>query len=109
MKINIRTSKAWRPYWGPGPLPQGAEALGVVTVDEYKTGALIRMRTGIYRVGNAGALSSLPQRDIEVRLAAAALGAIGGAAASGSSKARGSDVASRAGKAGMVSRWGKPS
>ncbi|MBT9137029.1 MAG: hypothetical protein DDT34_02115 [Firmicutes bacterium] len=48
-------------YWGPGPLPQGATLVGVVTrLDGTTTGALIQMPTGNLMQGNAGCLTSLP-------------------------------------------------
>lgn len=47
-------------YWGPGPLPQGATLLGAVTSPDGKSGALLKMPTGILMRGNAGAIASLP-------------------------------------------------
>lgn len=82
MKIKVRTKAAPHLYWGPGPLPAGAEFLGTVTRDEIDTGALIRMPNGIFVQGNAGAIRSLPQRDVEMSLAASSLGRLGGASTS---------------------------
>ena len=79
MKIRVRTKASPLIYWGASPLPAGAECCGTVTRDEYDTGALIRMGTGIYVQGNAGAIRSLPQRDVERSLAAASIGRLGGA------------------------------
>lgn len=61
----------WRLYWGPGPLPAGAIALGTVTRDGADTGALIQMRTGAYVQGNAGAIRSLPQIEVAEAIDAA--------------------------------------
>lgn len=47
----------WRLYWGPGPLPEGAEVLGIRT-DARGTGVLLRMPTGRDVIGNAGTLRS---------------------------------------------------
>ena len=78
MKIKVRTKASPHPYWGPGPLPAGAEFLGTVTRDEIDTGALIRMATGIFVQGNAGAIRSLPQSEVAASLAAASLAARAG-------------------------------
>ena len=53
-------AKTGKLYWGNMPLPQGAEILGTVTRETGETGALIKLPTGIYVQGNAGALRSLP-------------------------------------------------
>ncbi len=79
-KITISTTASPHLYWS-GPLPAGAEFCGTVTRDDYDTGALIRMRTGTYAQGNAGAIRTLPQRQVAASLAAAALGRLGGSAA----------------------------
>lgn len=50
------------------PLPSGAEALGVVTAGSHRKGVLIRMRTGVYVMGNSGAVSPLPQDEVEKEL-----------------------------------------
>ena len=76
--IRIKTTAPWALYWGPGPLPSGATAHGTVTRNETDTGALIRLPSGIYRQGNAGVLRSLPQREVEVGLAASVVGRQGG-------------------------------
>lgn len=49
-----------RLYWGAMTLPQGSELIGTVTRETGETGALIKLPTGIYVQGNAGALRSLP-------------------------------------------------
>ncbi len=60
MKTDTNT-KQGRMYWGPGPLPHGAELVGTVTRDNGGTGALLRMRAaGRMMQGNAGALQGLP-------------------------------------------------
>lgn len=82
MKIKVRTKAAPHLYWGPGPLPAGAEFCGTVTRDETDTGALIRMATGIFVQGNAGAIRSLPQSEVSASLAASALGSRGGSVSS---------------------------
>jgi len=52
--------KLGRMYWGPGPLPQGAELLGTVTRPNMEAGALLRMPTGRLVQGNAGCLRTVP-------------------------------------------------
>ena len=54
-------TKRGRLYWGPGPLPHGAEFVGTVRRAPGDEGALLRMTaTGRMMQGNAGALRSLP-------------------------------------------------
>ncbi|HNT33142.1 MAG TPA: hypothetical protein PKN49_12105 [Candidatus Aminicenantes bacterium] len=65
--ITISRLGKWRLYW-PGPLPQGAAAIGTVNRGNGEEGALILMPTGVYVQGNAGALRSLPQREIRAAL-----------------------------------------
>ena len=79
--IRIKTTAPWALYW-PGPLPAGATAHGTVTRNETDTGALIRLSTGIYVQGVAGAIRSLPQREVEASLAASVIGSRGGSATS---------------------------
>jgi len=67
-KISISTKAAWRPHWGPAPLPNGARAWGTVTVAGYDTGALVETRAGVYVQGNAGKYRALPQREIYLAL-----------------------------------------
>ncbi|MDD4934115.1 MAG: hypothetical protein PHO89_11715 [Methylacidiphilaceae bacterium] len=50
----------WKTYWGSGPLPAGAEALGVVTDPRGQHGALLKVGFGTLVRGNAGALAALP-------------------------------------------------
>ena len=71
----------WKIYWGEMPLPKGAETLGTIKRDgELTAGALIRLATGIYVQGNAGAVRSLPQHEVDALIirsnAAAALASI---------------------------------
>lgn len=84
MKLSVNGK--WKAFWGGMPLPAGAETLGVVTRDTGEKGALIRLANGNYVQGNAGAIRSLSQSDVETALArseaAAALGAKGGKATS---------------------------
>jgi len=42
-----RDIKLARMYWGPGPLPEAAKLIGVVTRPNREAGALIKMGTGI--------------------------------------------------------------
>jgi hypothetical protein len=77
--IIVTKTGNWKLYWGVMPLPEGAEALGLVKRDTG-TGALIRLANGRYVQGNAGGIKSLPQRDVDEALArsdaAAYLGSI---------------------------------
>lgn len=78
--ITVSKNGNWKAYWGPMPLPAGAEALGTVTRDTGETGALIRLKIGNYVQGNAGGYRTLNGREVEEALArseaAAALGSI---------------------------------
>jgi hypothetical protein len=75
--------KKWQLYWGYTPLPTGAEALGIVQRETHETGALIRLNSGQYVQGNAGAIRTLPQREViealERSAAAASLGSMSSA------------------------------
>lgn len=66
----VQLGGAWRIYWGPGPLPAGAEALGTVTRGNGEDGALLRTRAG-YVQGNAGTLRMLDQRKVQAAIDAA--------------------------------------
>ena len=79
--IRIKTTAPWALYW-PGPLPVGTTVLGTVTRADGATGALLRLSSGIYCQGNAGALRSLPQREVEASLAASVIGERGGSVTS---------------------------
>lgn len=76
--LKAAKSGNWKLYWGMSPLPTGAEALGTVQRETLEIGALIRLSTGIYVQGNAGAIRTLDQRDAKVAIerseAAVALG-----------------------------------
>lgn len=78
--LTVSINGKWQLYWGAMPLPAGAQALGTVKRDTLETGALIRLSTGKYVQGNAGAIRTLPQREVEQALdlshAASALGSI---------------------------------
>ncbi|NLH78491.1 MAG: hypothetical protein GX465_15780 [Acidobacteria bacterium] len=78
--LTVTKSGNWKIYWGMMPLPEGAEALGVVRRDVGDSGALIKLASGNYVQGNAGSIRTLPQRDVTEALArseaAAALGSI---------------------------------
>lgn len=68
MQIEISKSN-WQHYWGSMPLPQGAEALGVVTTPNTGKGALIRLANGNYVQGAAGGIRcSLNKKEIETAL-----------------------------------------
>ena len=75
------------------PLPEGAEALGLVKRENLETGALIRLASGNYVQGNAGGLRTLLQSEVEQALqvseAAAALGRIKSPRKSGTSAENG--------------------
>lgn len=77
--LTITKNGNWKMYWGVMPLPEGAEAIGLVRRDTG-TGALIRLASGNYVQGNAGSIRTLPQREVEDALAisnaAAALGSV---------------------------------
>lgn len=78
--LKATKSGNWQLYWGYMPLPANAEALGTIQRETLETGALIRLSTGIYVQGNAGAIRTLPQRDVAEALdrsaAAASLGSM---------------------------------
>lgn len=78
--LKVTKSGNWQLYWGYGPLPANAEALGTVQRETLETGALIRLGSGNYVQGNAGAIRTLPQREVDEAIArssaAAALGSI---------------------------------
>lgn len=63
-----------------GVLAQGVGAMtyGSLCSGIGDTGALIRMPTGIYVQGNAGAIRGLPQAEVAASMAAASLGRLGG-------------------------------
>ena len=56
MKISISVKMQINNLLGSYASPPGAEALGTVTRNETDVGALIRLSTGIYVQGNAGAI-----------------------------------------------------
>jgi hypothetical protein len=49
-----------RSYWGPRPLPSGAEIIGGYR-DGHRAGALIRLVNGVWVCGNAGAITTIEQ------------------------------------------------
>ena len=107
MKVSTTLTNAARLLlWGPGPLPQGAEVLGRVTRDDGADGVLLRMPTGLYRQGAAGALRSLPQREVEAALAASAAASAMGALGRGPAKRRDTDYAALARKAAAARSLG---
>jgi hypothetical protein len=70
-RLAVILGAAWRIYWGPAPLPVGAEALGTVTRGNGEDGALLRLPTGAYAQGNAGVLCALDKRKVQAAIAAA--------------------------------------
>jgi hypothetical protein len=78
--MTITQTGNWKLYWGAMPLPEGAEALGLVKCGGGDTGALIRLASGNYVQGNAGGIRTLLQAEVEQALrvsnAAAVLGSI---------------------------------
>ena len=91
--LTIKKSSLWKMYWGAMPLPEGAEAIGLVKRENLETGALIRLANGSYVQGNAGGIRTLPQIEVEralqVSSAAAALGSIRSERKSATSAANG--------------------
>jgi hypothetical protein len=69
--LKITKTKNWTLYWGVGPLPDGAKAIGLVTPGKEPTGVLIRLADGTYVQGKAGEVRSLSQRAVEKALATA--------------------------------------
>lgn len=65
-KLTIDTSGKWERY--AGVLPDGAEPLGTVTRPNGDAGALVRLRSGVYVQLTAGAMRTLPQKEIEAEL-----------------------------------------
>jgi hypothetical protein len=91
--LTVTKSGNWKLYWGMMPLPEGAEALGVVRRDVGDSGALIKLASGNYVQGNAGGIRTLPQREVVAALmrseAAAQLGSIRSERKAASSAANG--------------------
>lgn len=100
--LKVNKSAAWQIYWGYAPLPSGAESLGTVQRETLETGALLRLSTGIYVQGNAGAIRTLPQREVEEALArsaaAATLGQTGGRVTSDAKAAASRENGKRGGR-----------
>lgn len=63
-RLAVQLGGAWRLYWGNGPLPPGAQALGTITRGIGDTGALLRTGVGIHVQGNAGVIRTLDQRKV---------------------------------------------
>lgn len=84
-RLAVDLGGAWRIYWGNGPLPVGAQALGTITRGIGDIGALIRMGIGSYVQGNAGVLRSLDHRKVESAIEIASPGR-GGARLGGGRK-----------------------
>lgn len=70
--ITVKKTGNWKIYWGTMPLPEGAEALGIVSRDTG-TGALIRLANGNYVQGNAGGIRTLPQSEVAATLDSASI------------------------------------
>lgn len=62
-RLTVAKSGMWTVYWGAMPLPEGAEAIGLVKRDNG-TGALIKLASGEYVQGNAGGIRTLPQSKV---------------------------------------------
>lgn len=76
--ITVQLGAPWRHF--SNVAPAYAAVLGTVTRDGIDSGALVRIEaTGIYCQLNAGALRSLPQREVVAAIAAARQGQHGGA------------------------------
>lgn len=80
--ITYSKNGKWKLYWGDMPLPAGGEALGTVTRDGYDTGALIRLASGQYVQGNAGATRPLDPSAVDSAIAASSAAAVLGSARS---------------------------
>jgi hypothetical protein len=63
MKIDIDAKRQAEMYWGPGPIP--GEIVGMVEGENFRKGALILLKSGVYVQGNAGSIRTLPQRDVK--------------------------------------------
>lgn len=63
--LTVKRNQQWKLYWGSAPLPAGAEAIGTVARDTGETGALIRLASGTFVQGNAGALRALNDREVQ--------------------------------------------
>lgn len=91
--LKVTKSGNWQLYWGYAPLPTNAEAIGVVQRETLETGALIKLSSGVYVQGNAGAIRTLDPKAVEAALirseAAAALGSIKSDAKAASSRENG--------------------
>lgn len=95
--LKVTKSGNWQLYWGYMPLPAQAEALGTVQRQREpsgrETGALIRLATGVYVQGNAGAIRTLDQSQVTEAMArseaAAALGSITSDAKAAAARANG--------------------
>jgi len=83
--LTVNKNGNWQLYWGIMPLPDGAEALGVVKRDSG-TGALIKLASSKFVQGNAGGFRALDQKAVKDALsrsnAAATLGSRGGSVTS---------------------------
>lgn len=67
--LKVTTSINWQIYWGYSPLPEGAEAIGIVQRDNRETGALIRLANGNYVQGNARSIRTLNQSEVAQAIA----------------------------------------
>lgn len=72
-RLAVDMGAAWRPYWGGGPLPAGAQALGTVTRGDDPPQALLVIR-GVYWCGRAGAVRGLPQNVVREAIEARRMG-----------------------------------
>lgn len=66
--MEINKDGNWKIYWGNMPLPQGAEPIGVITLDIGDRGALILLANGVYVNGGYGAIRNLDQNKVKKEL-----------------------------------------
>ena len=66
MQYRIDKSKKWLMLWGMMPPPGNAEYIGRITSDKDRIGGALFYfpTTGIYAMGNAGVIRSLPQHKV---------------------------------------------
>jgi len=55
-------------YWGLDPLPPNSELIGSIRNDTGRIGALIKLGSGKYVIGNGGLMSNLNQDRVKEML-----------------------------------------
>lgn len=68
MRISKLRSMSKALFWGEHPLPERAEAKGVIETDNGKTGLLLLLSDGLYAAGSAGKLIRLNQDKVRRKL-----------------------------------------